>query len=33
MITALIIICVAAGDLTWFALTDFSGNKDRKDKR
>jgi len=27
MITALIVIAVWAGALTWFALTDFSGNK------
>jgi len=32
MITALIVIAVWAGALTWFALTDFSGNKDHKDK-
>jgi len=32
MITALIVICLAAGALTWFALTDFSGGK-RNDKR
>jgi len=33
MITALIIICVAAGALTWFALTDFSGGKRGKDDK
>jgi len=32
MITALIVIAVWAGALTWFALTDFSGGKHRKDK-
>jgi len=31
MVTAIIIIGVAACALTWFALTDFSGGK-RKDK-
>jgi len=32
MITALIVICLVAGALTWFALTDFGGDK-RNDKR
>jgi len=30
MITALIVICLTAGALTWFALTDFSGGKKKK---
>jgi len=30
MITALIVICLAAGALTWFALTDFSGSRHGK---
>jgi len=32
MITALVVICLIAGALTWFALTDFSGSK-KKNKQ
>jgi len=32
MVTAIIVIGVLASALTWFAVTDFSGNKDHKDK-
>jgi len=32
MIYAIFFICLAAGALTWFAITDFSGNKRDKKK-
>jgi len=35
MIIALIVICLVAGALTWFALTDFSSGKgnDKRNQR